>query len=117
MFAIVIDRSDQLRKRHAALAGDLLQALPELVFKADARLVACNNNRALENRRPHDFSFAHSCPHAYFHRHLPAASTWVPARLGIDGALSMRHLWLWTFLLSISLLPLRMAAAMISMIG
>src|SRR5262249_60461866 len=39
-------------------------------------------------------------------RDLPAASTRVSARLGIDGALSMRHLWLWTFLLSTSLLPL-----------
>ena len=31
---------------------------------------------------------------------LPAASQLVSARLGIDGALSMRHLCLWTFLLS-----------------
>src|SRR5262249_53232397 len=39
-------------------------------------------------------------------RGLPAASTLVPARLGIDGALSMRHLCLWTCLLPTSLLPL-----------
>src|SRR5262249_6581911 len=39
-------------------------------------------------------------------RDLPAASTLVPARLGIAGALSMRHLCLWTFLLLTSLLPL-----------
>jgi len=56
MFATAIDRGDQLRKGHASLVSDLFQALPELVFKADARLVACNDNRALENRRRHDFS-------------------------------------------------------------
>src|SRR5262245_57891295 len=39
-------------------------------------------------------------------RGLPAASTLVSARLGIDGALSMRHLCLWTCLLSTSLLSL-----------
>src|SRR5215831_2271624 len=39
-------------------------------------------------------------------RRLPAASTLVSARLGIDGALSLRHLCLWTCLLSSSLLPL-----------
>ena len=39
-------------------------------------------------------------------RDLPAVSILVPARLGIDGALSMHHLWLWTFLLSTSLLLL-----------
>jgi hypothetical protein len=39
-------------------------------------------------------------------RDLPAASTFVPAWLGIDGALSMRHLCLRTFLLLTSLLPL-----------
>jgi hypothetical protein len=37
---------------------------------------------------------------------LPAASQLVSARLGIDGALSVRHLCLWTFLLSSGLLPL-----------
>ena len=35
---------------------------------------------------------------------LPAASQLVSARLGIDGALSLRHLCLWTFLLSSGLL-------------
>ena len=39
-------------------------------------------------------------------RGLPAASQLVSARLGIDGALSLRHLCFWTFLLSTSLLPL-----------
>jgi hypothetical protein len=37
---------------------------------------------------------------------LPATSQLVSARLGIDGALSLRHLCLWTFLLSSGLLPL-----------
>src|SRR5262249_11649292 len=37
-------------------------------------------------------------------RRLPTASTLVPARLGIDGALSLRHLCSWNFLLSTSLL-------------
>src|SRR5215471_11158584 len=56
MLTIAIDRGDQLRKGHAALTGDLLQTVPELVFEADARLVACNDNRALRNRRLHGFS-------------------------------------------------------------
>jgi len=50
MLTIAIDRGDQLRKGHAALTGDLLQTVPELVFEADARLMACNDNRAL--RKP-----------------------------------------------------------------
>jgi len=53
MLTIAIDRGDQLRKGHAALTGDLLQTVPELVFEADARLMACNDNRALRNRRLH----------------------------------------------------------------
>src|SRR5258708_7118624 len=55
MVTIAIDRDDQLRKGHAALAGDFLQTVPELVFKADACLVACNDNRTLRNRRLQDF--------------------------------------------------------------
>src|SRR6516225_2734980 len=63
MLTLGVDCGDQLRKGHAALAGDLLQTVPELVYKADARLVACNDNRALRNhnralrnRRLHAFS-------------------------------------------------------------
>src|SRR5215471_1002259 len=56
MLTIAIDCGDQRPKGHAALAGDLLQTVPELVFKADARLVAFNDNRALRNRRLHGFS-------------------------------------------------------------
>src|SRR5215510_8477163 len=56
MLTIAIDRGAQLRKGHAALTGDLLQTVPKLGFEADARLVACNDNRALRNRRLHGFS-------------------------------------------------------------
>src|SRR5262245_57039752 len=56
MLAFAIDRGDQLRKGHAALLGDLFQTVPELVFKADARLMACNDSRALRNQRLHGFS-------------------------------------------------------------
>src|SRR6516165_563126 len=56
MLTIAIDCGDQLRNGHAALAGDLLQTVPELLFKAHARLVAALTNRALRNRRLHSFS-------------------------------------------------------------
>src|SRR6266436_6677293 len=56
MVPIGIDCGDQRPKGRAALAGNLLQTVPELVFKADARLVACNDNRALGNQRLHGFS-------------------------------------------------------------
>jgi hypothetical protein len=56
LVAIAIDRGDQLLKGHAALSGDRLQTVPERVFKADARLVACNDNRALRNRKFHGFA-------------------------------------------------------------
>jgi hypothetical protein len=50
------NRADQLPQGHASLAGDFLEAVPELVFKADAGLVPCNNYRALPNRRFHGFA-------------------------------------------------------------
>src|SRR5215469_10784989 len=56
MLTIGIDCGDQRPKGDAALLGDLFQTVPELVFKADARLVACNDNRALRNPRLHGFS-------------------------------------------------------------
>src|SRR6266481_7283569 len=56
MLTVAIDCGDQRRNGHAALAGDLPQTVPELVFNADAGLVACNDNRALRNRRLHGFS-------------------------------------------------------------
>ena len=49
MLAIAIYHGNQLRQGHVALARNLLQAFPERIFKADTRLVPCNNNRALEN--------------------------------------------------------------------
>src|SRR5262245_32451751 len=55
MLAFAIDRGDQFRKGHAALLSDLFQTVPELVLKANARLVACNDNRALRNQRLHGF--------------------------------------------------------------
>src|SRR6516164_347120 len=67
MFAFAIDCGDQLRNGHATLAGNLLQTVPELVFKADARLVACNDNRAFRNRRLHSFS-----PPQMSHRNEPS---------------------------------------------
>src|SRR6188472_125830 len=65
MLTIAIDCGDQLRKGHTALTGDLLQTVPELVFEADARLVACNDNRALRNRRLHGFSPANQASVLY----------------------------------------------------
>src|SRR5215510_2512533 len=64
MLAFAIDRGDRFRKGHAALLSDLFQTVPELVFKADARLVACNDNRALRNQRLHGFSpqMSHPAP-------------------------------------------------------
>ena len=74
MFAIAIDRGDQIRKGHVALARDLLQAFPERVFEADTRLVASDNGGALDDR-----GFHVSCLRAFAvqsispHRH-PRAS-------------------------------------------
>ena len=65
MLTIAIDCGDQLRKGHTALTGDLFQTVPELVFEADARLVACNDNRALRNRRLHGFSPANQASVLY----------------------------------------------------
>ena len=56
MFAICVNRADQLPQGHASLAGDFLEAVPELVFKADARLITRKENRTLANRRLHGFS-------------------------------------------------------------
>jgi len=42
---VAIDCGDQFRNSHAARAGDLLQTVPELIFKADARLVAMTTDR------------------------------------------------------------------------
>ena len=55
MLPIGIYRVDQLCHGHVPLAGDFLQAVPELALEADARLAACNVNRTLRNRRLQDF--------------------------------------------------------------
>ena len=44
MFATAVDRADHRRKGHASLLGDLLKAVPELVFEADACFVAFNDD-------------------------------------------------------------------------
>ncbi len=62
MLTIAIDCGDQLLQGDVAPAGDLLQAVPELVFKADAGLVACNYNRAFGNRGLHGFFPAQTKP-------------------------------------------------------
>ena len=56
MVPICVNRTHQLPYGHASLAGDFLEALPELVFKADARLIACNE---IERLRTEDFV---ACP-------------------------------------------------------
>jgi hypothetical protein len=54
MFATAIDRADQRRNSHAALAGNLLKTVPELVFDTDTRFVARNDDLAFQSRR-HSF--------------------------------------------------------------
>jgi hypothetical protein len=44
MFASAIDRAGQRRNSHAALAGNLLKTVPELVFDTDTRFVARNDD-------------------------------------------------------------------------
>jgi hypothetical protein len=56
MVPIAIDRGDQLPQGHTSLNGNVLEAVPELVFKTDAGLVSCNDNRTFGNRRFHGFS-------------------------------------------------------------
>jgi len=98
MLAFAIDRGDQFRKGRAALLGDLFQTVPELAFKADARLVACNDNRALRNQRLHGFSPANE-PSVLYDRmalrgkkHGLAAAT--PSRTSqTDQALTL-YIWL-----------------------
>ena len=45
MFATAIDRTDHRRNGHAALAGDLLQTIPELIFNADTRFACMTTER------------------------------------------------------------------------
>ena len=46
-----IDRLDKIRHTHVALGGDLFQPLPEFIFEADARLVAGDDDRTLDDCR------------------------------------------------------------------
>jgi hypothetical protein len=50
VLALRIDATDQIRQRHVAIAGDLLQRVPELILKAHTCLVACEENRALDDQ-------------------------------------------------------------------
>ena len=45
MFAIAIDLADHRRKGHAALTGDLLKTVPELIFNADTRFACMTTER------------------------------------------------------------------------
>src|SRR5882762_3044691 len=51
--AVGVDRGNQLRQGRVALAGDLLEAIPERVLEADAGLVAANDDGALDHLRFH----------------------------------------------------------------
>jgi hypothetical protein len=57
-----IDRCHQFGQSQVPLPGNGLQTTPKFVFKADARLVAANNDRTLDNRR------LHSPPLIFIHR-------------------------------------------------
>ena len=46
-----IDRLDKIRRTHVAPGGDLFQPLPECIFEADARLVASDDDRTLDDCR------------------------------------------------------------------
>ena len=46
-----IDRLDKIRHTYVAPGGDLFQPLPECLFEADARLVASDDDRVLEDCR------------------------------------------------------------------
>src|SRR5258708_18872326 len=57
-----IDRGDEIGQRHVAPAGDLLEALPERILKADTGLVASDDDGAFDDRR--------------FHRSSPVSIRW-----------------------------------------
>ena len=50
LLTIGVDLANHLGQRHAALVGNLLHAVPERLFEADAGLVAANHDRALHDR-------------------------------------------------------------------
>jgi len=49
VLALGIDAADQTGQCHAAARGNILQSLPECVFKADARLVPRQDNGSLDD--------------------------------------------------------------------
>jgi hypothetical protein len=54
MLALLIERSNEIRQSYTVLASELLQGVPKVVLKADARLVATDHDRAFDNQRfPH----------------------------------------------------------------
>ena len=75
MLTISIYRGDQRLKAHAAFDGDLSQTIPELVFKADAGLVAFNSNRALRRR-------LRRVGHRLYSRRQPLANAAIAASRG-----------------------------------
>jgi hypothetical protein len=56
MWTPSIDVGNKERQCHVPTSHDLLQALPELVFKTDARLVAGDYDRPFSDCRFHDAS-------------------------------------------------------------
>src|SRR5262244_4447969 len=57
-----IDRSDEIRQRHVAPAGDLLEPPPERILETDAGFVASDDDGAFHDRR--------------FHRSSPVSIRW-----------------------------------------
>src|SRR5262249_54334377 len=57
VLSLRIDRGDQVRQRHVAPAGNLLEPFPERILEAHAGLVAGNDDRPFDDRR-----FHHSSP-------------------------------------------------------
>ena len=48
---MIIDCSDQMRQGFAPPTSNFSQPIPEFILKAEARLVASKDNRALQDRR------------------------------------------------------------------
>src|SRR2546430_5660730 len=57
VLSLRIDHGDEVRQRHVAPAGNLLEPFPERILEADAGLVAGDDDRAFDDRR-----FHHSSP-------------------------------------------------------
>src|SRR5262245_2032608 len=56
LLTVVVDLADQLRQRHVPQSGNLLHAVPEGLFEADAGLVSSHHDRTLNDGRLHDAS-------------------------------------------------------------